>query len=439
MPVSEYRQMIMRQAFGLRLTILAIFIAGFADIAIAEPCNETTFRRVNYRLYNDAYEAFVEQEDFDAATDKLARLTRRRGLNCYEQGTALLLGAEIKRIQGDLAGTIADLESYIDQELGNEQLILSTRQTIYRIYTNQGDYQAAADSAEQWITEGAQPIGVDALYLATLFFETDRIDSAITTARRQLETASGTSKAVFYRYLFDLYNISSDAEGLTSTLDQFEAFLNTEQMSDQERSNSWGLLVSAYSDIDQQDTALRVMNMRVDRGDTLLPVDWVTLAYLSYRTGNFADAVEWGEQLRAADGEHADITLNALLHLSYGSLGDVAASAEFGEKLDTDQLAEDIIKLEWDPTDTEAAPIAPPRVTYPPAALARGKEGKCSVFFDVDSTGVPFNVNAECTDNVFKSESIRSVSQTRFSPKTAGGLPRNRRNVVYPIVFNLSN
>lgn len=90
-------------------------------------------------------------------------------------------------------------------------------------------------------------------------------------------------------------------------------------------------------------------------------------------------------------------------------------------------------------SDRDATPIRPPVVTYPSRALERGTEGECSVSFDVDVRGRPYNVNADCTDSVFKREAVRAVSKVEFAPKIVKGKATERRNVVYPLSFKLSN
>ena len=57
--------------------------------------------------------------------------------------------------------------------------------------------------------------------------------------------------------------------------------------------------------------------------------------------------------------------------------------------------------------------------------------------FDVDTRGKPYNVQATCTDSVFKSEAERSVGRVEFAPKIVRGKPVERRNVVYPLEFNI--
>ena len=70
-------------------------------------------------------------------------------------------------------------------------------------------------------------------------------------------------------------------------------------------------------------------------------------------------------------------------------------------------------------------------------AAERGIEGSCDVRFDVDTRGKPYNVEADCTDRVFKREAERAVSRVEFAPKIIRGQAAERRNVVYPLQFTL--
>ncbi|MFN7178782.1 TonB family protein [Hyphomonas sp.] len=88
-------------------------------------------------------------------------------------------------------------------------------------------------------------------------------------------------------------------------------------------------------------------------------------------------------------------------------------------------------------SDRDAQPIRPPTPSFPQRAAERGISGSCDVRFDVDTRGKPYNVQATCTDSVFKSEAERAVSRVEFAPKIVRGKAVERRNVVYPLEFNI--
>ncbi len=87
--------------------------------------------------------------------------------------------------------------------------------------------------------------------------------------------------------------------------------------------------------------------------------------------------------------------------------------------------------------DRDAQPIRPPIPTYPQRAAERGLEGSCDVRFDVNTQGKPFNIQADCSDNIFQRAAERAVSRVEFAPKIVRGKAVERRNVVYPLVFQM--
>lgn len=90
-------------------------------------------------------------------------------------------------------------------------------------------------------------------------------------------------------------------------------------------------------------------------------------------------------------------------------------------------------------SDRDAQPIRPPVPTYPQRAAERGIEGSCDVRFDVDTRGKPYNIQATCSDNIFKREAERAVGRVEFAPKIIRGKAAERRNVVYPLEFRLAD
>jgi len=59
------------------------------------------------------------------------------------------------------------------------------------------------------------------------------------------------------------------------------------------------------------------------------------------------------------------------------------------------------------------------------------------VVFDVDTRGRPFNLTAQCTDDIFRAEAIRSVSKAEFLPKIRNGAAIEQHGAIYPIAFEV--
>ncbi|MBU3919455.1 energy transducer TonB [Hyphomonas sp.] len=88
-------------------------------------------------------------------------------------------------------------------------------------------------------------------------------------------------------------------------------------------------------------------------------------------------------------------------------------------------------------SNREAQVIRPPKPAYPPEAIVLGIDGTCNVVFDVDIEGIPKNVVATCSHDVFKEVAEQSVRAIEFSPKIVRGTAVERRNVVYPFQFKM--
>jgi len=107
---------------------------------------------------------------------------------------------------------------------------------------------------------------------------------------------------------------------------------------------------------------------------------------------------------------------------------------EAPERFDVGKISFGVISAS--PIDgRELVAVRPPVPTIPAAAISRGISGSCNVTFDVDTTGRPQNVAAQCTDNVFRAEAERAVRRAEFLPAIRNGQPVIQKNAVYPIEF----
>lgn len=115
---------------------------------------------------------------------------------------------------------------------------------------------------------------------------------------------------------------------------------------------------------------------------------------------------------------------------TFGGFGEAPASVPTGAKT-LSIVAPVVIGRD------DVLPLRPPVPPYPSRAIARGLEGTCEVRLDVDQTGQPFNVTANCSDPVFERPSVRAVQRVSFAPKIVNGRPVVRKNVVYPLTYTL--
>mgnify|MGYP001981554005 CR=1 FL=1 len=86
-----------------------------------------------------------------------------------------------------------------------------------------------------------------------------------------------------------------------------------------------------------------------------------------------------------------------------------------------------------------AVPVRNPVPDYPTRALTRNLEGHCNVTFSVDAAGRPYDLTADCSDEVFRSSSLRAVERALFAAKMSDGVPVGQDNLVYPIYYSLND
>lgn len=87
--------------------------------------------------------------------------------------------------------------------------------------------------------------------------------------------------------------------------------------------------------------------------------------------------------------------------------------------------------------DRHAEPIEPPFVVYPVDLVRQGISGECQATFHVSIDGVPEDIVVSCTDQGFLQATKDAVETLRFEPKIVDGEAVRRKNVEYPIVFNI--
>jgi hypothetical protein len=80
--------------------------------------------------------------------------------------------------------------------------------------------------------------------------------------------------------------------------------------------------------------------------------------------------------------------------------------------------------------------VRAPAPVMPADAAAWGVTGSCDVTFDIDIHGRPFNLSAQCTDEIFWGEAVRAVSKAVFLPKIGPHGMENQRGAVYRLEFD---
>ncbi|MEO0449911.1 MAG: energy transducer TonB [Pseudomonadota bacterium] len=110
-----------------------------------------------------------------------------------------------------------------------------------------------------------------------------------------------------------------------------------------------------------------------------------------------------------------------------------AAPADYGKRDFKDMMP----KMVGHIPEREILPITPPVPIYPSQAIRRGIEGACEVHLSVSPRGEPFEVDANCTDQVFERAARNAILKVKFAPQIRNGSPVTVRGVVYPLEFRM--
>jgi len=91
-------------------------------------------------------------------------------------------------------------------------------------------------------------------------------------------------------------------------------------------------------------------------------------------------------------------------------------------------------------SDRDAQPLVRMPGKVPDRALRDGKSGHCKMRFDVNTSGVPFNINAYfCSHSMFERESVRATSKFKYRPKIVDGNSVEMRGVETKITYRVTD
>lgn len=91
-------------------------------------------------------------------------------------------------------------------------------------------------------------------------------------------------------------------------------------------------------------------------------------------------------------------------------------------------------------SDRDAQPLVRMPGKVPDRALRDGKSGHCKMRFDVNTSGVPFNINAYfCTAKMFERESVRATGKFKYRPKIVDGNAVEMRGVETKITYRVTD
>jgi len=104
-------------------------------------------------------------------------------------------------------------------------------------------------------------------------------------------------------------------------------------------------------------------------------------------------------------------------------------------EFETPEMSGDSVS--FDVSDRDAQPMVRIPPQYPPRAAERGREGQCTVMFDVTPDGTPTNIQSTSCDSIFERATIRAVERWRYEPKVQDGNAVWRRGVVTQLEYRL--
>jgi len=91
-------------------------------------------------------------------------------------------------------------------------------------------------------------------------------------------------------------------------------------------------------------------------------------------------------------------------------------------------------------SDRDAQPLVRIPPIFPPRFSEGDNSGFCRVRFDVSPEGQPFNVETtQCTSNLLKRATVKSVQKWKYNPKIVDGRAVSRTGVESKISFNLAD
>jgi len=76
---------------------------------------------------------------------------------------------------------------------------------------------------------------------------------------------------------------------------------------------------------------------------------------------------------------------------------------------------------------------------FPPRAASCGYEGRCTVIFDLDSSGIPENILPACTSQLFERYASRAVARFQYAPLKIDGVETSYKGVMTVIRFELAD
>lgn len=182
--------------------MLACWVVG---TAAAQACEATEFTSANGQLYLAAENELTVNENPAAALAALQKL-RAAELNCYEEGAALGLSAQIKIANDDYLGAATDLKTSLSKGYitgaNRTQVLLSLSQ----IYFAEQQIDEGLNWMNQWLAAGGVPNRDQKWTLAVVHYQKDNNQESLKWAEQVFEADGPGASRQVYDFLILLYD-----------------------------------------------------------------------------------------------------------------------------------------------------------------------------------------------------------------------------------------
>ena len=231
-------------------TAAAAFMFAGAGLAAAQTCDVTEFGSENGQIYLEAENEMTVNDNPAAALVKLNEL-RAKDLNCYEEGAALGLSAQIKIANDDYLGAARDLETSLNKGYISGENRTPIYLSLSQIYFAEDQLDAGLNWMNQWLRAGGQPNRDQKWTLAAVYNKQGNNVEALKWAEQVFQAdGPGASRQVydFLIYLYDATgNLAKKAQLLETLLERNP---NDRQL--------WDAIAGDYFQADDQRKAFEV-------------------------------------------------------------------------------------------------------------------------------------------------------------------------------------
>ncbi|MDJ0920627.1 MAG: tetratricopeptide repeat protein [Henriciella sp.] len=197
-------------------------LALTAGASLAQECTETQFSSKNAEFYLKAETELLTNKNAQAALGFLNQL-RNQEMNCYEEGSALRLGAAIKIEAGDYAGAVRDLEAALNRGFIPQSEHKTTYYNISQIYLNTENLPKAMEYFDKWLAAGGAPNRDTKWQLAVINQKLERPRESLRWAEEVFAADGPNADRQVYDFLIYLYDETGQLAKKAQLLEQLLA------------------------------------------------------------------------------------------------------------------------------------------------------------------------------------------------------------------------